>query len=162
MASVMEQPKVPMHSSAGGAGSGIISMLEICESDISKSLAATEKEESDEAAEYEKTTQENTVATTEKTQDVKYKTQEHTGLDKSIADLSADRDTSEEELSAVMKYYDKVKDRCVAKPESYEEIKARRDAEINGLREAMEILEGQVAFAQGRKRGGLRGAYIGF
>jgi len=138
----MDQPKVPMHSSAGGAGNGIISMLEVCESDIAKSLAATEKEESDEAAEYEATTQENAVATTEKTQDVKYKTQEHTGLDKSIADLSADRDTSEEELWAVMKYYDKVKDRCVAKPESYAEIKARRDAEIKGLQEALTVLEG--------------------
>jgi len=152
MTAMIQQPKVPMHSSAGGAGSGIISMLEVCESDISKSLAATEKEEADAAAEYESTTQENAVAKTEKTQDEKYKTQEYTALDKSVADLSEDRETAEEEHAAVMKYYEKVKDRCVAKPESYAEIKARRDAEIKGLKEALSILEGSFAQTGQRAR----------
>jgi len=156
----MKQPKVPVHSAAGGAGSGIISMLEVVESDFAKNLAAEEKEESDAAEEYDKVTQENAVAKTTKDKDVEYKQQEYTRLDKSVADLSADRDTANSELSAVMEYYDKVKDRCIAKPESYAEIKAKRDAEIKGLQEALTTLEGEAAFAQGRKRG-LRGHFLG-
>jgi len=153
MDTMMEQPKMPeSHSAAGGAGSGIIGMLEVCESDFAKGLAETEKEEADAAEEYESTSQENEVATTTKTQDVKYKTQEFTGLDKSIADLSADRDTVEEELGAVNSYFDKIKDRCIAKPESYADIKKRRDAEIQGLKEAASILEGS-AFAQTKSKG---------
>merc|ERR1719321_2480880 len=43
------------HTSADGAGSGIISMLEVVESDFSKDLAEMEVTESTAASEYEKT-----------------------------------------------------------------------------------------------------------
>jgi len=158
----MYQPKVPeYHAKAGGAGQGIISMLEVCESDFAKELATVEREESDAAENYESVTQENSVDKTMKDQDVKYKTQEYTSLDKQVAELSSDRESASSELDAVMTYYGRIKDRCIAKPETYEQIKERRDKEITGLREALEILEGEVAFMQGRKRGALRGAYLG-
>ena len=44
-------------------------------------------------------------------------------------------------LLALAGAYCPSKERCVAKPESYEERKARREAEITGLKEALEILE---------------------
>merc|ERR1719287_41499 len=148
----MQQPAAPKkHQAAGGAGGSIIDILEVCESDFAKSLAAEEQEESDAIEVYEKTTQENKLSTTMKSQDVKYKTKEFKGLDKSISDLSGDRDTTNTELSAVLEYYGKIKGRCIAKPESYEERKARRTAEINGLKEALTILENETAFVQRRK-----------
>merc|ERR1719247_4098136 len=138
----MQQPAQPKkHSKSGGAGGSIIDILEVVESDFTKNLAAEETEEADAIAVYEKTTQDNKLANTMKSQDVKYKTKEHKGLDKSISELSGDRDTTNTELSAVLDYYAKIKDRCIAKPESYEERKARREAEINGLKEALQILE---------------------
>merc|ERR1719395_403720 len=148
----MQQPAPPKkHSAAGGAGGGIIDILEVCQSDFAKNLAAEETQEADAVETYEKTTQENKMATTMKSQDVKYKTKEFKGLDKSISDLSGDRDTTNTELSAVLDYYGKIKDRCIAKPESYEERKARREAEITGLKEALSILENETAFVQRRK-----------
>ena len=84
-------------------------------------------------------------------EDVKYKTKEFKGLDKSISDLTGDKDTTSSELSAVLDYYGKIKDRCIAKPETYEERKARREAEIKGLKEALSILENETAFVQRRK-----------
>ena len=39
------------------------------------------------------------------------------------------------------RYWDKLQPMCVAKPESYEERKKRREAEIAGLKEALRILE---------------------
>merc|ERR1719217_930625 len=149
----MRQPAMPKkHSKSGSAGGSIIDILEVVESDFAKNLAVEESQEADAVAEYEKTTQENKVTKTIKEQDVKYKTQEFKGLDKDVAELSSDRETSNTELSAVMEYDGKIKERCIAKPETYEERKKRREAEIDGLKEALSILNGQ-ALVQRKKRG---------
>merc|ERR1719299_364419 len=150
---MMQQPAMPeKHTKASGAGGSIIDILEVVESDFTKNLAAEETQEADAIAVYEKTTQDNKLATTMKSQDVKYKTKEYKGLDKSISELSGDRDTTNTELSAVLEYYGKLKERCIAKPETYEERKARREAEIEGLKQALEILENETAFMQRGKR----------
>merc|ERR1719473_1840064 len=95
----MQQPAAPKkHDKASGAGGSIIDILEVCESDFAKNLAAEEQEEADSIDVYEKTTQENKLSTTMKSQDVKYKTKDYKGLDKSISDLSGDRDTTSTEL----------------------------------------------------------------
>merc|ERR1719230_2400279 len=138
----MQQPAKPeKHEKAGGAGGGIIDILEVVEADFAKGLAEAETAESDAAAEYERATQENKVTKTMKEQDVKYKTREFTALDKAITEMTTDKETKTTELDAVLEYYDKLKDRCIAKPETYEERKARREAEIAGLKEALKILE---------------------
>merc|ERR1719409_222951 len=153
-AALVQQPAKPeLHNKASGAGGGIIDILEVVEADFAKSLAAEETAEANAAATYEKTTQENTITKTLKDQDVKYKTQEFTSTDKEIAEFSGDRDTANSELAAVLDYYGKIKDRCIAKPETYEERKARREAEIAGLKQALSILENEAALLQ---RGALR------
>jgi len=153
--SFMQQPAAPQqHEKSSGAGGSIISILEVCESDFATTLAKEESEEADSAENYEKVTQENKVAKATKSQDSKYKTKEAAGLDKEISELSSDRDTTNTELSAVNEYYGKVRERCVAKPESYEERKARRTAEIEGLKEALSILENEAAFMQRGRKGG--------
>merc|ERR1719197_842671 len=149
----MQQPAKPKtFVKAEGAGASIIDILEVVESDFTKNLAAEETQEEDAVDTYEKTTQDNKLATTMKSQDVKYKTKEYKGLDKAISELSAERDTTSTELSAVLDYYAKIKDRCIAKPETYAERKARREAEIQGLKEALSILENETAFSQRGKR----------
>jgi len=150
----MQQPAAPQqHAKSSGAGGSIINILEVCESDFATNLAKEESEEADSAANYEKVTQENKVAKATKSQDAKYKGAEATGLDKEISELSSDRDTSNTELSAVMEYYGQIKERCIAKPESYEERKARREAEIEGLKDALSILENEAAFMQRGRKG---------
>merc|ERR1719405_178115 len=150
----MQQPAKPAaHAKAGGAGGSIINILEVCESDFATNLAKEETEEADAAASYEKTTQENKVSKAMKEQDAKYKTAEAVSLDKTISELSSDRDTTNNELSAVLEYYGKIKERCIAKPETYEERKARREAEIKGLKEALSILESEAAFMQKGRKG---------
>merc|ERR1711957_974157 len=89
----MQQPAMPeKHAAAGGAGDSILNLLEVVESDFSKNLAKEEAEEADSSAVYDKTTQENKVSKTMKEQDVKYKTREFKSLDKSITDLTSDKD----------------------------------------------------------------------
>jgi len=158
-AALLQQPAMPAtHGKATGAGEGIINILEVCESDFAENLAKEETEEADAQTEYDKTTQENKVMKTLKDQDVKYKTQEIKALGKALTELSADRDSAQTEHGAVMEYYDKIKERCIAKPETYEERKRRREAEIAGLKEALSILENETAFMQRKSRRHMRGA----
>jgi predicted nucleic acid-binding Zn-ribbon protein len=153
----MQQPAAPQKAEKqSGAGQSIIGILEVCESDFSKGLAKEEQEESDAQGEYDTTTQENKITKTTREQDVKFKTQEFKALDAEITELTGDRETSQTELDAVMEYYGKIKDRCVAKPETYEERTARRNAEIEGLKQALSILENETAFVQ-RKHRSFRG-----
>merc|ERR1719238_727746 len=136
------------HSSADGAAGGILSLLEVCESDFSKSLAEMRATEESSAAEYDQQTKENAILKQTKEQDVKYKTKESVSLEKSAVEMKSDRSGVEDEMSAVLEYLKKLEDRCIAKPESYEETKARREAEIAGLKEALEILNGQAVLMQ--------------
>lgn len=149
----MEQPAKPeQHKKSTGAGQSIVDLLEVCESDFASNLAQEETEEADAAGSYEQISQENAITKATLEQDVKYKTQEFTGLDKRISELTGDRDSESSELIAVMEYFSKIKDRCVAKPETYEERKKRREAEIAGLQEALRVLSDETAFLQRSKR----------
>jgi DNA repair exonuclease SbcCD ATPase subunit len=146
------------HSSADGAGSGIIGMLEVCESDFSKELAEIVSVEEQSASEYETVTKENGMEKLTKEQDVKYKTKESTSLDKSVAETSSDLSSVQAELDAVLDYEKQINAECIAKPESYETKVARRKAEMAGLKEALEILENEAALMQvGSVRKALRG-----
>merc|ERR1740130_1466444 len=153
MASAMQQPAMPVqHSKSSGAGGSILDILEVVESDFAKNLASEETQEADAAAEYEKQSQGNKVTKGMQEQDVKYQTAEFKGLDKTISELSSDRETSNTELSAVLDYSSQINSRCIAKPETYESRKGRREAEIAGLKEALSILNGE-ALVQRKKRG---------
>merc|ERR1719396_9913 len=90
------------HSSADGAASGIIGLLEVCESDFTKGLTEMTATEDTAAAEYEAYVKEDEIATVKKQQDVKYKTKEAAGLDKSVADLTSDLESVTDELTAVL------------------------------------------------------------
>merc|ERR1740121_1074715 len=157
----MQQPAAPeLHSKSQGAGKSIINILQVCESDFATNLAKEESDEADAQSEYEKVSQENAVTKTLKDQDVKYRTLEAKSQDATVADYSGDRQTASAELSAVLDYYGKIKDRCIAKPETYAERKRRREAEIEGLKQALSILEDETAFVQRGKKGGLRGRLL--
>merc|ERR1719270_3052024 len=154
----MKQPAAPeLFSKAGGAGGSIIDILEVVESDFATNLAKEEAEEADAQAAYEKVSQENAVTKTLKDQDVKYKTQEAESQDATVSEYSGDRETTSAELSAVLDYYGKIKDRCIAKPETYTERANRRQAEIAGLKEALSILEDETAFVQRKGHSAFRG-----
>jgi len=130
---------------AQGASGGIISLLEVCESDFSKGLAETVATEEAAASEYKSTMEEMKMDTLTKSKDVEYKTKEHVALDKTVSEVSGDLQGVQDELDAVNEYLKKLEDRCVAKPESYEERKKRREAELAGLKEALSILESEAA-----------------
>jgi len=143
-ASFMRQPDLPeKHVRAVGSGTGIIGLLEVVESDLAADLAKEETAESSAQEAYEEEIQGMKVTKASKDQDIKYKTKAFTSLDNALAELASDRESANAELAAVLEYEVKLKERCVAKPEMYEERRARRGAEIAGLKEALAILKGE-------------------
>jgi predicted RNase H-like nuclease (RuvC/YqgF family) len=144
------------HGAAGGASSGIIGLLEVCESDFSKNLAEVNSTEQVAQAAYDQETKDNELETTTKTQDVKYKTKESADLNKAVGEATNDRSSVQEELDAVNGYLKKLHDQCDEKVESYAEKKRRREAEIAGLKEALTILEDETALLQTKSRRHLR------
>jgi len=142
------QPEAPiLHAASQGAGGGIIGILQVIEADMATNLAEEETEEEASESKYDQMTQDNKVTNTEKGKDIAYKTKEFKALDKAITELSTDYDSASAELAAVNEYFDKVKERCVAKPEPYEQRKARREAELKGLEQALQILQGEASAA---------------
>merc|ERR1719254_441977 len=147
------------HESAAESAGGIISLIEVCESDFSKELAEITSEEDSAVSEYEATSKSNALEKTAKEQDVKYKVKESKELDKTAAELTSDRTGVQAELDAVLEYLHQIEAECIAKPETYAERKAAREAEIAGLKEALETLESETALIQRRsRRKTLRGA----
>merc|ERR1719480_573115 len=149
--------KEKSHAADEGGGSGIIGLLEVVESDFSKGLIEMTSTEEAAQAEYDQETKDNEIERVTKEQDVKYKSEESTGLDKSVAEATSDKSGVQEELDAVLEYLKGIEDRCIAKAEPYEERVRRREAELAGLREGLSILENETSFLQQRTKRTLRG-----
>jgi len=132
----------------GGAksdvGSTIVSILEVAESDFTSMLAETEADESSAAAAYEKLTKENTVTKATKQADVKGKVSQGKQLEVALGNYAENKATTTDELDAVLMYLDKLKPQCESKVMSYAEKKAKREQEIEGLKEALEILSAEA------------------
>merc|ERR1719498_1549721 len=124
------------HASGEEASTGIIGLLEVCESDLSKELAEVISVEEAAAAKYDQETKENEILQVTYEQDVKYKTKESKELDEATAEATSDRAGVEAELGAVLEYLAKLEDQCIVKTEPYAKRVARREAEIAGLKEA--------------------------
>jgi len=148
------------HASADGAGSGIIGLLEVCESDFTKGLAEMTAAEDTAVNEYDTTSKENEIAKATKGQDVKYKTKEAKGLDKETSEANADKSGEQTELDAVNQYYKGIQGRCIAKPESYADRVSAREAEIAGLKQALSILDGEAVLLQRATKHALRGLRV--
>merc|ERR1719316_1980982 len=142
-------------SNKGDIASTITSMLEVAESDLSKLLAETEAGESSALSAYEELTKENKVSKATKMADAKSKAQEVKSTDVALSNYKEDKTSLTSELDAVLAYLDKLKPQCETKVMSYAERKAKREAEIEGLKEALQVLS-ETAFLQ--VKSSLRGA----
>jgi len=146
------------HTAAGEPGSKIIGLLETVESDFTKRLAEMQASESLSASDFERVSKEGDVSRTMKDQDVRYKNKEIARLAKDARETSSDRDGSLSELDAIIEFLAKLGNMCAAKPDTYAETKARRDAEIAGLRDALSVIQGESVLIQETSKRTLRGS----
>jgi predicted nucleic acid-binding Zn-ribbon protein len=141
-----------------GAGASIINMLEVIESDFTKSLAEAQTDEDAAQAEYDKTSMQNKLDKKQKQQDVKHKGKQIVKLEHELSQMKSDLNSKQKELLAVLEYWKTISAQCIVQPESFEERMRRRQAEIDGLKEALRILTTETAMMQVPKRV-LRGAH---
>merc|ERR1719271_728271 len=114
-------------------GSTIVELLELAEAAAAETEATTA---------YEALTQKNKVSRAAKTEEAKGKENEVKSLEMSLTNYKEDHASTSKELSAVLDYLEKLKPQCETKVMTYAERKAAREAEIEGLKEALTILEG--------------------
>merc|ERR550514_1782712 len=139
-----KQGKQPSFGSktGGDAASTILSILETSAEDFTRLLAETEADEAERSASYHKLTDENHIAKTAKLAEVRGKQSEAKSLTVALEHHKQDYKTVTKEYDAVLDYLDKLKPECETKVMSYAEKKARRENEIDGLKDALNIIEG--------------------
>jgi len=126
----------------GDTASTILSILEVSAEDFTKLLAEIEASEAEAQATYDKLTDDNKVSKASKLAEIRGKQSEVKSLTVALSHHNEDYKGVEKEYGAVMDYLDKLKPECETKAMSYAEKKARREAEIEGLKEALGIIEG--------------------
>merc|ERR1719158_2320922 len=130
------------------ASHAIISILEMSGEDFTKLLMETETAEAEAKSAYDQLALDTKVSKAAKSAEVKGALSEIKSLDVALKNQKEDLDMTQKELSAVMEYLEKLKPQCESKVMSYAEKKARREAEIEGLKEALSILEGDAVLMQ--------------
>merc|ERR1719158_71404 len=138
----------------GGAKSdsagGIISILETMGEEFRKTVKENAAEERENLKAFEKLMQENKVALATKEAEIKGAESQIKSLDVTLKDTGGDLKMVNKEKAAVEEYIAKLKPQCEGRLVPYEERKAKRDAEIAGLKEGLAILEAEspaVAFS---------------
>merc|ERR1719265_611352 len=132
-------------SSKSEAGGVIISILEMSNEDFVKLHSETVASEAEAAETYEKLMNDSKTSKAAKMAEVKASLSEIKSLTVALENSGEDHSMTSSELAAVNEYVEKLKPQCEEKAMSYAEKKARREAEIAGLKEALEILAGGIA-----------------
>merc|ERR1719453_669217 len=135
-------------SAKSGAGGAIISILEMSNEDFVKLHSETETTEAEAQETYETLMNDSKASKGAKEAEVKASLSEIKSLTVALENNGEDHTMTSSELAAVNDYVEKLKPQCEEKAMSYAEKKARREAEIAGLKEALEILAGGLALIQ--------------
>jgi len=128
-------------SSSDGTADGLIAMLEVTESDYTKAIFEMTAVEEASVGEYKQMVKDYEVSKVMKDQAIKYKTKEFHDLDKAVSEETTDREGSQAQLDASNEALAKLEDMCIAKPETYDDRVARREAEIADLKESLAAIE---------------------
>jgi len=120
----------------------VIQMLEFTESDFETLLADARAAEKAAAEQYEQIMQDSKEEKTLKEAEITAKQSEVKSLNMALRNYGEDKEGTSTELDAVLSYLGELKPKCEQEaPPSYAERKAKREAELDGLKEALQLLE---------------------
>merc|ERR1719281_1265432 len=87
--------------------------------------------------------QDHKVAKAANTAEIKASESEIKSLSTSLHEFGADHKMATKEMDAIKEYIEKLKPQCEGRVVPYAERKAKREAEIDGLKEGLAILEAE-------------------
>merc|ERR1719163_2519067 len=120
------------------ASKGIIGLLEVIVSDFERTIETTTKEAKEEYQDFKKETEAD-IDSKEKSK--KEKEAKVLDLTDKLADLQDQMKEAKDALETALKELEKLKPMCVEGEETWEERKAKREQEIEALKQALEILD---------------------
>jgi len=126
----------------GGEG-GVVGMLEVILSDFQRLEQETTETETSAAAEYKEFSTDSAEDRETKRKSAYHKGNAKSKVEHNIHLAKKDLAVTQKELDAAMEYFEKLKPSCVDVGVSYEDRVAQRENEIQSLKEALKILEGE-------------------
>jgi len=139
-----QQPEIfdKPYKGMGGMAGGVVGMLEVIESDFARVQAETSAAEAQAAKEYQQFMHDSKVDKADKQRDMEHKQTKKENEENAVVEKTGDLEGTQKELDAALRYYDKLKPSCVDSGISYEDRVKRREEEIQSLKEALAILNG--------------------
>merc|ERR1719335_735048 len=134
------QPPAMGGAKSDSAG-GILAIMDTMASEFAKTVAELESTEREAQKAYDKLTQENKASQATKEAEIKGMQSQIEMLKVSASDHQDDITFNQEELDSILAYIEKLKPTCVGTVMPYEERKKKREEEIEGLKDALQILE---------------------
>mmetsp|Transcript_107904 Transcript_107904/g.247357 ORF Transcript_107904/g.247357 Transcript_107904/m.247357 type:complete len:652 (+) Transcript_107904:70-2025(+) len=125
-------------------GNAVVGLLEVAESDFARLLAEATDIEQAAQEEFEELTGDNQRDTVVKRKDIEGKKREIAEVESRVSEDRDDQNQEQDEASAVDEYISRLRSKCVAKGDPYEERQRRRAQEMDGLRNALAVLEGEA------------------
>jgi hypothetical protein len=137
-----KNPFQEAYTGMGGESTGVVGMLEVIGSDFARLESETEAAEEQAAKEYERFSTASAEDKAVKNQAMQDRINLQVQKKAALTDTEGDLKVVQEELDAALAYYDKLKPSCVSAGDKYAERVQRRQAEIQGLEEALKFFEG--------------------
>jgi chromosome segregation ATPase len=138
-----KNPFQKAYTGMGGENTGVVGMLEVIGSDFARLETDTEAAEAQASKEFERfshaSSEDKAVKNQEMQDRINLEVTKKAGLTDTFGDLKA----MQAELDSALVYYDKLKPSCVDSGSKYAERVQRRQAEIEGLEEALKFFEGE-------------------
>jgi len=130
-----------------GASTGVIGTLEVIQSDFARLEADTTSSEDTAQKKFDQFSQETKVDKKDKETESAHKAKKKVKKGRALDDAQDDLKGNQKALTAALTVFDKLKEQCMAKPESYEDKVAKRKLEISNLQSALKMLTPAAAAA---------------
>jgi len=128
-----------------GLGSGIVALLEIAITDFENQYAEAKVAEDGAAADFKSLQADTRIRNAVFQKDLEWKTRTKVKLEYDESMMKNDLKSYKKELSAIDSYMDKLQASCIVQGPSYAERKAKREAELQSLKEALEAIQSRGA-----------------
>mmetsp|Transcript_74470 Transcript_74470/g.136272 ORF Transcript_74470/g.136272 Transcript_74470/m.136272 type:complete len:682 (-) Transcript_74470:62-2107(-) len=126
-----------------GESGGVVSMLEVIESDFARLESDTEASEASALKEYDTFMGDSKADKAEHITEIGNKSEKKQDEEQTLVAKKKDVEGTQKELTAALEYFDKLKPSCIDAGVSFKDRTERRREEIESLQEALKILNGE-------------------